>query len=173
VSGGAAADHDDDHDDRDDDNDDDDVDLDLDHTHRHHDDDRDDRDRRSTTTTTTMGGTTTTIVRTCTFRDRHAGARPGDTAEREPRAHRSSGLHISPAGPDGVRAIFIPASGTHFDPAPLPAGLGTLCVRGNGDGTGVLDCDGGLSSYDNTVQRDQQHDRTSGRERRLRPGSRV
>jgi hypothetical protein len=53
-----------------------------------------------------------------------------------------------------VRSILIPQSGTHFDPAPLPASLGTLCARGDGNSTGVVDCDGGNASYNNTVQTD-------------------
>lgn len=108
----------------------------------------------STTTTTSMGGTTTTIVRRCTFRTGTQARVQGTQLSTNLALTGHQDWHFSPAGPNGVRAISIPASGTHFDPAPLPAGLGTLCVRGNGDGTGVVDCDGGLPAYSNTVQQD-------------------
>jgi hypothetical protein len=108
----------------------------------------------STTTTTSMGGTTTTIVRTCTFASGSQARVQGLFLSANLAVTGHQDWHFSPAGPDGVRPILIPASGTHFDPAPLPGGLGNLCVRGNGDGTGVVDCDGGLSSYDNAVQQD-------------------
>jgi cysteine-rich repeat protein len=59
------------------------------------------------------------------------------------------------SGPDvnGVRTIAIPQSGTHFDRVFL-SGIATFCVRAGGDGTGVIDCDGGAPSYDNQSQED-------------------
>jgi hypothetical protein len=108
----------------------------------------------STTTTTSMGGTTTTIVRTCTFRSGTQARVQGMQLSANLALTGHQDWHFSPAGPDGARQISIPASGTHFDPAALPLGLGLLCARANGDGVGVVDCDGGLPSYGNTVQKD-------------------
>ena len=108
----------------------------------------------STTTTTSTGGTTTTIVRTCTFRSGTQARVQGTVLSANLPLTGHQDWHFSPAGPDGTRPIFIPASGTHFDPAALPLGLGLLCARANGDGVGVVDCDGGLPSYGNTVQKD-------------------
>jgi len=52
----------------------------------------------------------------------------------------------------GRRQIVIPAGGTHFNPTVI-AGV-TFCVRPGGDGSGVIDCDGGELNYNNTVQLD-------------------
>jgi cysteine-rich repeat protein len=50
------------------------------------------------------------------------------------------------AGGDGVRVIDIPASGTHFDSV-TALGLVKVCARAGGDGTGIIDCDGGAPGY--------------------------
>jgi hypothetical protein len=101
-------------------------------------------------------------VRRCTFRSgtqvrvqgRQFGANLGLSGHQD--------WHFGPPDANGVRPIFIPASGTHFDPATLPFGLGTLCARPNGDSSGVVDCDGGLASYSNTVQQDHNTNSANG-----------
>src|SRR5262249_4671505 len=59
------------------------------------------------------------------------------------------------ADSNGVRQIVVPGSGTHFDCVSL-ASLATVCVRPNGNGTGVIDCNGtaGTPNYDDTVTQD-------------------
>jgi hypothetical protein len=110
------------------------------------------------TTTTTSTTTTTTIVRSCTFRSgtqaliQSKGALGAITVGLT--GHQD--WHFGPTGAGGLRAVTIPPSGTHFDPATLPFGAGTLCARANPamQGTGVIDCDGGQALYGNTVQQD-------------------
>jgi hypothetical protein len=57
-------------------------------------------------------------------------------------------------GAAGVRTIFVPQSGTHFDPAVLPGGFGTVCARLAEDGSGKIDCDGGEPDYDIVAEQD-------------------
>jgi cysteine-rich repeat protein len=94
------------------------------------------------------------LRRTCTFR---SGTRAFVQAQ-------SLGLGVNLTGyqtwdfddPDanGVRQIVIPRSGTHFNPAVLPLGIGTLCARLGADSTGIIDCDGGEPIYNITVEQD-------------------
>ncbi len=60
-------------------------------------------------------------------------------------------FEIMPEDPSThVRVINIPASGSHFEPIDL-LGQATVCVRANGTGTGLVDCDGGEPGYNNVA----------------------
>ena len=108
-----------------------------------------------TTTTSSSSTTSTTLLsRTCTFRSGTQAFIQGKTLSASVAITGHQEWRFGPTGPNGVRNITIPASGTHFDPAALPLGVGTLCVRANGDGTGTIDCDGGQPAYNNTAQQD-------------------
>jgi cysteine-rich repeat protein len=63
-------------------------------------------------------------------------------------------MNIQPADANGVRQIALPQSGSNFNQVILPFGLGKACVRAGGDGTGIMDCDGGEPNYNITGEWD-------------------
>lgn len=63
-------------------------------------------------------------------------------------------MEIQPADVDGVRDIVLPQAGSNFNQVILPFGIGKACVRAGGDGTGLMDCDGGEPDYDITGEWD-------------------
>lgn len=110
----------------------------------------------STTTTTTTSSTTTTTLlsRLCTFRSGSKVRIQGKSLDAEVALTGFQRWDFGVADGGGVRNILVPASGTHFDAATLPLGAGTLCVRAVVDGSGVMDCDGGLANYNVTAEID-------------------
>jgi Tol biopolymer transport system component len=60
---------------------------------------------------------------------------------------------IGAIGPDGEASVVIPMRSVLFPPFPVP-GFGQLCVKAIGDGTGLLDCDGGHIGRDFAITRD-------------------
>src|SRR5262249_5175944 len=69
---------------------------------------------------------------------------------------------FGPPDANGVRQVVIPANGTHFD-CVSALNLASVCVRPNGDGSGVIDCNGtgGFSNYNTTVQQDHNSNQNS------------
>jgi cysteine-rich repeat protein len=65
-------------------------------------------------------------------------------------------LVVGSSDANGIRQVTVPASGTHFDCAVLPASLGVACPRASADGTGIMDCNetAVTPSYNTTVQVD-------------------
>jgi cysteine-rich repeat protein len=96
----------------------------------------------------------TLIPHTCTFRSGTQVLVQGATLSATVSLTGHQEWDFGSTDPNGVRSISIPASGTHFDPASLPFGLGQACVRQLADNSGFIDCDGGEPNYNNTVQED-------------------
>lgn len=66
-------------------------------------------------------------------------------------------LDFASPGANGVTAITVPASGVAFDPILNPLiGINAVCVQAVGDGSGLVDCDGGNLGINRTVSQDHR-----------------
>lgn len=110
------------------------------------------------TTTATPSITPTSppmlLHRVCNFRSGTRAFIQGKTLGAQVALTGFQGWDFDIEGANGLRSLVVPQSGTHFDPAGLPFGIGTLCARLAEDGAGTIDCDGGAADYDILVEQD-------------------
>jgi hypothetical protein len=62
-------------------------------------------------------------------------------------------LSIGATNGNGVATVTVPAVSSQFD-AVLVSGIGFACVSQGADGTGIIDCDGGSTNIDATIELD-------------------
>lgn len=106
------------------------------------------------TATATATSPPSLLHRTCTFRTGTKALFQGQTFSVSVNLVGSQVWDFDVPDANGVRPIVIPKSGTHFNPAILPFGVGTLCARLGADSSGIIDCDGGEPDYDVMVEQD-------------------
>jgi cysteine-rich repeat protein len=94
------------------------------------------------------------VSHTCTFRSGTQVQIQGKVLGATVSLTGSQQWKFYPADGNGVRQVIVPQAGSSFNCAVLPFGVGTLCARLGADGSGIIDCDGGSSLYDVTVEQD-------------------